>query len=138
MPARDTYHQAVKNALIKDGWTITFDPYPIKYEEVKLFADLAGEKTISATREGQQIVIEIKSFLSRSPMHEFETALGQYLIYQTFLSLTHPDFKVYLAVGNKIYEKFFAQVAIKLILQKYQVLLLVIDIKKEEIIKWIS
>ncbi|WP_371357558.1 element excision factor XisH family protein [Hydrocoleum sp. CS-953] len=71
-------------------------------------------------------------------MHEFETALGQYLIYQTFLSLTHPDFKVYLAVGNKIYEKFFAQVAIKLILQKYQVLLLVIDIKKEEIIKWIS
>lgn len=138
MPAKDTYHQAVKNALIKDGWTITFDPYPIKYEEVKLLADLAGEKTISATREEEQIVIEIKSFLSRSPMREFETALGQYLIYKTFLSLTHPNYQVYLAVGNKIYEKFFAQVAIQLILQKYQVLLLVIDIKKEEIIKWIS
>ncbi|NEP85909.1 MAG: XisH protein [Okeania sp. SIO2C2] len=138
MPAKDTYHQAVKNALIKDGWIITFDPYPIKYEEVKLVADLAGEKTISATREGQQIVIEIKSFLSRSPMREFETALGQYLIYQTFLSLTHPSYKVYLAVGHKIYEKFFTQNAIQLILQKYQVLLLVIDLKKEEIIKWIS
>jgi hypothetical protein len=23
MPARDMYHDAVKNALIKDGWTIT-------------------------------------------------------------------------------------------------------------------
>jgi hypothetical protein len=23
MPAKDTYHDAVKNALIKDGWTIT-------------------------------------------------------------------------------------------------------------------
>lgn len=44
MPAKDIYHDAVKNALIKDGWTITFDPYPIKYEEVKLLADLAGEK----------------------------------------------------------------------------------------------
>ena len=138
MPAKDTYHDAVKNALIKDGWTITFDPYPIKYEEVKLVADLAGEKTISATREGQKIVIEIKSFLSRSPMREFETALGQYLIYQTFLSITHPEHKVYLAVGNKIYEKFFTQITIELILEKYQVLLLVVDINKEEIIKWTS
>ncbi len=96
MPAKDTYHKVVKNALIKDGWTITFDPYPIKYEEVKLVADLAAKKTIAATRQGQNIVVEIKSFLSRSPMREFETALGQYLIYQTFLSLTHPDYKVYL------------------------------------------
>ncbi|WP_016949742.1 XisH family protein [Anabaena sp. PCC 7108] len=138
MPAKNIYHDAVKNALIKDGWTITFDPYPIKYEEVKLLADLAGEKTISATREGQKIVIEIKSFLSRSPMREFETALGQYLIYQTFLSLTHPEYKVYLAISEKIYEKFFKQVAIELILQKYQISLLVVDINKEEIIKWTS
>ena len=57
-----------------------------------------------------------KRSLSRSQMREFETALGQYLIYQTFLSITHPDHKVYLAVGNKIYEKFFEQVAIELIL----------------------
>ena len=26
MPAKDLYHEAVKNALIKDGWTITADP----------------------------------------------------------------------------------------------------------------
>jgi hypothetical protein len=38
----------------------------------------------------------------------------------------------------KIYEKFFEQVAIELILQKYQVSLLVVDINKEEIIKWTS
>ncbi|MEM1172498.1 MAG: element excision factor XisH family protein [Cyanobacteria bacterium P01_H01_bin.35] len=25
MPAKDTSHQVVKNVLIKDGWTITFD-----------------------------------------------------------------------------------------------------------------
>jgi hypothetical protein len=25
MPAKDLYHEAVKNALIKDGWTITAD-----------------------------------------------------------------------------------------------------------------
>jgi hypothetical protein len=136
--AKDIYHDAVKNSLIKDGWTITFDPYPIKYEEVKLQADLAGEKTVSAIKEEQQIVIEIKSFLSRSPMREFETALGQYLIYQTFLSLTHPQYKIYLAVGDKIYEKFFTKTAIQLIIKKYDILLLVININKEEILQWID
>jgi hypothetical protein len=135
MLAKDIYHDSVKNALVKNGWTITFDPYPIKYEEVKLLADLAGEKTISATKGEQKIVVEIKSFLGRSPMREFETALGQYLIYRTFLSVTHPDYRVYLALGQEIYEKFFAQAAIQLILQEFQVLLLIVDIDREEIIQ---
>ncbi len=138
MPAKDTYHDAVKNALIKDGWTITADPYPIKYEEIKLFADLAGEKTISASREGQQIVIEIKSFLSLSPMRDFETALGQYLIYLALLSIDHPDYKLYLAISQKTYEDFFQKIAIKFILERYQVSLLIIDVNKEEIAEWIS
>lgn len=71
-------------------------------------------------------------------MGEFETALGQYLIYQTFLSLTHPQYKIYLAVGDKIYEKFFTKVAIQLILKKYGILLLVVNINKEEILQWID
>ena len=138
MPAKDVYHDAVKNALIKDGWIITADPYPIKYEEVKLFADLAGEKTIAASREGKQIVIEIKSFLSRSPRRDFETALGQYLIYKALLSLEYPEQQLYLAISEIIYEDLFQKVAIQLILIKYQVSLLVVDMHKQEIVKWIS
>ncbi|RUR72101.1 XisH family protein [Chlorogloeopsis fritschii PCC 9212] len=107
MPAKDIYHDAVKQALIKDGWTITADPYPIKYEEVKLFADLAGEKTIAASRQGQQVVVEIKIFLSISPMRDFENALGQYLIYKALLAIDHPEKQLYLAISQKIYEDFF-------------------------------
>ncbi|MEG4915829.1 MULTISPECIES: element excision factor XisH family protein [unclassified Microcoleus] len=40
MPAKDTYHNAVKNALLKDGWIITADPYFIKYEDAELYADI--------------------------------------------------------------------------------------------------
>ena len=138
MPARDIYHDAIKNALIKDGWFITADPYPVKYEEIKLMADLAGKKTIAATKQNRKIVVEIKSFLSRSPMREFETALGQCLIYQTFLELTHPEYRVYLAVGEDIYEKFFEQVAIQVVLQKFKLPIIIVDIKQEEIVKWIS
>jgi len=36
MPAKDIYHNEVKNALLKDGWTITADPYFIKYEDAEL------------------------------------------------------------------------------------------------------
>lgn len=28
--AKDAIHEPVKNALIKDGWTITADPYTLK------------------------------------------------------------------------------------------------------------
>lgn len=138
MPAKDIYHDAIKNSLIKDGWSITADPFPVKYEKVKLMADLAGEKTISATKQNRKIVVEIKSFLSKSPMREFETALGQCLIYQTFLEITQPQYRVYLAVGENIYEKFFEQVAIQVVLQKFKLPMIIVNTKQEEITKWIS
>ncbi|TVQ46104.1 MAG: hypothetical protein EA365_06375 [Gloeocapsa sp. DLM2.Bin57] len=41
MPARDYYHDVVKKALEKNGWTITHDPYPIKLARGKnLVVDL--------------------------------------------------------------------------------------------------
>lgn len=31
MPSRDIYHNTVKNALLKDGWTITHDPLRLEW-----------------------------------------------------------------------------------------------------------
>lgn len=138
MPAKDIYHDAVKNALIKEGWTITADPYPIKYDDIKLFADLKGEKIIAADKADQRIVVEVKSFLGKSPMREFETALGQYLIYRAFLSVTFPDLSLYLAIGQKIYREFFQKKAIQFILRQYNILLIVVDLNKEEVTQWIK
>jgi hypothetical protein len=42
MAAADRIHDAVRNALVKDGWTITEDPFTIDYEEVTLLADLGA------------------------------------------------------------------------------------------------
>ena len=137
MSAKDRIHNAVKNALIKEGWDIIADPYPIKYKEVKLFADIAGEKAIAATKNEQKIVIEVKSFVSRSKMREFETALGQYLIYRTFMSLIDPDYQIYLAIDQDTYTTFFQQIAIQLIVNNYQLSLLTVDISREEVTQWI-
>jgi hypothetical protein len=39
MAQRDSIHSAVKQALVKDGWEITDDPYVITYGERFLFVD---------------------------------------------------------------------------------------------------
>jgi hypothetical protein len=58
MPAKDTCHDAVKNALIKDGWTITADPYYIIYRKLRLVADVSaqyiGERVIQAPMTNQK------------------------------------------------------------------------------------
>ncbi len=43
MPALDRIHNAVRTALVKDGWKVTHDPFVITYEEITLFADMAEE-----------------------------------------------------------------------------------------------
>ncbi len=89
MPTRDIYHDSVKNALIKDDWTITTDPYKIEYEDAELDADLAIEKTENKERK---IIIEIKNFISHSLINEFEKALGQYILYRNLIQLAQNEY----------------------------------------------
>jgi hypothetical protein len=128
----------VKNALIKDGWSILADPYKIKYKDAELFADLAAEKPLAAERNGRKIVVEIKSFLSPSPMRDFEIALGQYILYRNLISLTEPEYQIYLAIKDSIYENFFQRESIQDIVKINQLLLLVVEMEKEKILQWID
>lgn len=48
----------MKNALVKDGWTITDDPLRLKYKAVNLSVDLGAERTLAAEREGEKIAVE--------------------------------------------------------------------------------
>lgn len=97
MPVPDIYHDAVKNALIKDGWTITADLYQIKHEDAELLADASADKPIAAEKNGRKIVVLIKSFLGASLMNDFETALGQYVIYSDLIDSAEPEYTLYLA-----------------------------------------
>ncbi len=136
MPAKDIYHNEVKNALLKDGWTITADPYSIKYEDAELYADLAAEKPIAAERQGQKIIVEIKSFVGRSLMYDFHNALGQYIVYRNLIQLTAPEYKLYLAIDDVVYKDFFQRKSIQMIVQENQLFLMVVEMEKEEILQW--
>lgn len=136
MPRFDLHHKAVKNALVKDGWTITHDPFVLNHKGMFLFADLGGEKIFSANREEKNIVVEIKTFSKNSQMSDFEKAVGQYVIYQFFLQENSLDRVLYLAISEEVYEDFFQKPAIQDIVVFLNINLLVFDPKREKIILW--
>lgn len=138
MPAKDRYHDAVKSALIKDNWAIIADPYRIQYKEVDLYADLAAERPIAAEREGQTIVVEIKSFVGRSLMTDFHLAVGQYKVYQMLLQETAPEYDLYLAIDDITYNNLFRREGIEFLVRSSQIKFFVVNIDEQEIVEWIS
>ncbi len=79
--AKDLYHEHVKQALIKDGWAITSDPYIIETEDVDYEVDLGAEKIIAAEKGKEKIAVEVKCFVASSFVYEFHRVLGQFLNY---------------------------------------------------------
>lgn len=63
--AKDLIHDAVREALKNDGWTITHEQYSIRYKTLKLSVDLAAEQTLAAERAGRKIAVEVRVFLAR-------------------------------------------------------------------------
>jgi hypothetical protein len=139
MPAKDIYHNIVKNALIKDGWTITHDPLRIRLSSGKnLFVDLAGERLIAAERGIEKIAVEVKSFTRPSEMSALEEAVGQFVLYNQLLKRYHPEYVLYLAVTEDIRQSVFEQEAGKTMLEDKIVRLFSFDEKSEVIAQWIT
>ncbi len=137
MSARDLFHDIVKNALQKDGWTITHDPYPLPTGSFDLAIDLGAEKVIAAYRGKQRIAIEIKSFLGPSKISQFYGALGQFIAYRTALHTQDAARILYLAVPDDIYDRFFLTPFVQELVTQNQLYLLTYSIKSESLEKWI-
>ena len=146
MPARDKIHNLVKEALTKDGWEITDDPYVISYGERFLFIDLAATDTDFNSRAGKfigakkgksTIAIEIKEFRNQSPIVDLEQAVGQYIIYQLLLKETDPQREIYLAIPSYAYNEIFREPLGKLVIENLPLKLIVIELKTKEVKEWI-
>jgi hypothetical protein len=136
--AKDYYHETVKKALVKDGWTITDDPYKLQIEESKFYADLAAERIVAAERGVEKIAVEIKSFLGHSPMTDLERALGQYFIYRFILERQEPNRVLYLAVPLDAYLDVFDRNVGKLLMEKRVAKVFAFDPQREEIVRWLN
>ena len=136
MAAKDKFHNVVKIAIEKDGWTITDDPLFIRAEDIDFYIDLGAEKVLAAEKAGQKIAVEIKSFLGASEVNEFHSALGQFLNYRSALRLTQPERVLYLAVAIDIYEEFFNRRFIQRVIAEHQLRFLIFNVEREEIVLW--
>lgn len=137
MPAKDIYHDTVKKALIKDGWTITHDPLSLRWGITDMYVDLGAERLLAAEKGSQKIAVEIKSFVGKSYVDDLEKALGQYVLYHNVLSKVEPDRLLYLAVHEEVFLSIFEEAIGKLLLENNRINLIVFDRKEEVILKWI-
>ena len=136
MPAKDLYHDTVKTALIKDGWTITDDPLRLKIGTRNAAIDLGAEKLIAAERGSEKIAVEIKSFIGASFINDLENAWGQFFFYARALGKKELDRRLYLAVSRNISEILFKEAAGELLLEEPGFCLLVFDQTTQEIVQW--
>jgi len=136
MPAKDKFHDVVKHALIKEGWTITQEPLYIGIGGVEYYIDLGAEKVIAAEKNGEKIAVEVKSFVGLSAQSEFHTALGQYLEYLLALEEEQPDRTLYLAVPVDTYQTFFSLQFIQKDIMRYQLKLVIYNTTQEAIVTW--
>src|SRR5437762_2216979 len=108
MPADDSIKPAVVNALRKDGWTITDDPLTVEVAGLYLFIDLAGERAAAAGHGADRIAVEVKSFPHKSMVADLQQAVGQFVMYRSFLRRVDPERALVLAVSQGTYERVFA------------------------------
>lgn len=138
MPRKDLYHDQVRRALEKDGWTITHDPMRFRWKGRTIWPDLGVEKVIAADRGTEKIAVEIKSFLSPILLVDFYEALGQYDIYKAALSELDAERVVVLAVPQSVYRDFLSTEFASTILQIKSLPFFVYDVDNETIVKWIK
>jgi len=136
MPARDYFHETVKRTLIKEGWTITHDPYHLQWGGKEMYVDLGAEQLLAAERTNERIAVEVKSFLGKSFMEDLEKALGQFVLYRSVLSYRDPERRLFLAIPFDV-AKIFEEPLGQMLLENNLVRVISFDPQIEEIVKWI-
>ncbi len=136
MPARDRYHDHVRNTLVKDGWIITHDPLHLTWGLKDMYVDLGAERLLAAEKGKRKIAVEIKSFGGLSDMDDLEKALGQFVLYHDVLARVEPERQLYLAIPEAPFVDLFNEPIGKLLLENQRLRLLVFDPESEVIRQW--
>ena len=138
MPAKDIYHDTVKLALIKDGWTITAENMRLPWGGTQTYIDILADEIFVAEKEGRKIAVEVKSFVGKSNLSEFEKALGQFIIYRFAMGRKEPDRQLFLAVEKEIYNEFFLNADVLELVESENLKIVIFDKVKEAIVRWIN
>ena len=136
--ARDLIHNLVKTALVRAGWQITHDPYPLKVGGFDMEVDLGAENLFAAERDTERIAVEIKTFAGLSKVYDFHLAVGQFVDYKIALQSKEPDRQLFVAITADVYDTLFQIPFAKTVVETIGMKLIVVDQNQKDITSWIS
>ena len=117
---------------------VTHEHYHLKVDDRDMFIDLATEKVLAAEKDGIRIAVEVKSFLSPSPLSEFHLVIGQFVNYRLALQESEPKRHLFLAIPLDTYETLFTLPFVQKVIQSQHVALVVYSVEREVITTWIK
>jgi hypothetical protein len=132
VPAKDKFHDLVIRALQKEGWIVIKEQQRLYIESRILKVDLHLKN-----REEQEILVEVKSFDSGSPVSDITDAVGKYAVYRAILDDNEDNRPLYLAIPQTSYEGIFSERLGQLLKTRLELKIIVYDVKTETIILWI-
>lgn len=136
--AKDLFHDAVRHALEKEGWLITEDPLVIPAGLRNVHIDLGAERLFAADRGLEKIAVEVKSFLSDSPVTDFHKSLGQYQYYHFALNELPSDRVLFLAMPNDAYDDLFSDPFMDKLAAHFDLNIIIFEPVSEKILQWIK
>ena len=131
MPAKDKFHDAVIAALIKDGWRVDEEQVELVMDNRILWIDLR------AVKDNKSILIEIKSFISKSQVEDLAQSIGKHELYRVILKSKKSDESLYLAVPYSAYQGILNERLGRMVFHDLRIKYLVFDAQKEIIRAWI-
>jgi len=135
MTQADVCREQVVRALEIAGWIVYPDEFMLRIgRRHRLYIDI--EAFLPADRS--IMIVEVKCFQDKAAQTtELYTAIGQYLIYQSFLDQRGINTPLYLAVPTSAYAGIFQRMAMPVI-QRNHVKMIIVDMGREVIERWIE
>jgi len=91
---------------------------------------------LGAERDATRIAIEIKTFTGPSVLADLQQALGQYMLYRSWMSRVEPERLLYLAVDTETATAVFDAAFGQIVADEAHIHLIVIDMVTERIVAW--
>jgi len=133
MPAKDRYHDALKRALLKEGWAIDDEQITLTVDERHLWIDLQISHHVSR----QIFLVEVKELSEvDSPIEALANALGKIALYRLAIRLEKIEIPIVLAVSEASYNGILSEVIGQHSVTEANIPLIVFNPQKEEIVLW--
>jgi hypothetical protein len=138
MPALDQCHNQIVHALQKRGWKVSDKPYVLNIaSQRRVYIDIFAYRETENNNQ-RLIIVEAKCFMeNRAELNDLYTAIGQYLLYRTWLKAIAITDDLYLAVPSHAYNNLIEPLANTLI-RENKIKMIIIDLENEVVEQWME